>query len=290
MARATIVEANGVDLCVEDRGDPTDPPVLLVAGASSSMDWWEDDFCDLLLEGGRRVVRYDHRDTGRSVSYRPGAPGYGFGDLVDDAAGVLDALGIAHAHVAGISMGGAIAQAMALDHRGRVASLTLIATSPAGPDEPDLPPMDADLRAAYARSEAPDWSDREAALEHLTTAARIQAARSRPFDEAGTRTLCERVLDRTTNIAASMANHTVMDGGERRRERLGAIDVPTLVVHGAEDPLFPRGHGVALAREIAGAELLVLEHTGHELPRRMWGLVVPRMLELSQNPSRQTSL
>ena len=104
------------------------------------------------------------------------------------------------------------------------------------------------------------------------------------------RALWERVLDRTTNIAASMANHTAMDGGARWRERLGAIDVPTLVVHGAQDPLFPRGHGAALAREIPGADLLILEHTGHELPRRMWGLVVPRILELTQKPSRQTSL
>jgi pimeloyl-ACP methyl ester carboxylesterase len=277
----TIVHANGVDLCVEDRGDPADPPILLIAGSGASMDWWEDDFCDLLVEGGRRVVRYDHRDTGRSVAYERGAPPYAFGDLVGDAIGVLDALGIDRADLAGMSMGGAIAQIAALDHRERVASLTLIATSPAGPNEPGLPPMDADAIAAFEQAPAPDWSDREAALHHLTELARISAARSQPFDAAHTRAIWERVLDRTTDIAASLTNHNAMEGGERWRERMGALRIPTLVVHGTEDPILPHGHGVALAREIPGADLVTLERTGHELPPRMWGIVVPRMLELT---------
>ena len=110
------------------------------------MDWWEDDFCARLAAGPRFVIRYDHRDTGQSVSYAPGAPGYTGDDLVADAIGVLDALGVDRAHVVGQSMGGALAQVLALEHPGRVASLTLIATSPAGPGEPDLP--DDDRRGA----------------------------------------------------------------------------------------------------------------------------------------------
>src|SRR5215207_8520717 len=138
-----IVRANGVDICVQIFGDPTDPVVLLIMGSSASMDWWEDEFCERLATGSRFVIRYDHRDTGESVSYDPGAPPYAFHDLVDDAVDLLDHFGVAGAHVVGMSMGGAIAQLMALDHPDRVDSLTLISTGPArpGPDDPDLPAM-----------------------------------------------------------------------------------------------------------------------------------------------------
>jgi pimeloyl-ACP methyl ester carboxylesterase len=110
-----IVRANGVELCTESFGNPADPPVLLVAGTGSSMLWWEEGFCRALAERGRLVVRYDHRDTGRSVAYQPGRPGYTGADLVADAAGVLDAYGIPAAHVVGVSGGGALAQLLALD-------------------------------------------------------------------------------------------------------------------------------------------------------------------------------
>ena len=100
-----IVQANGVDICVQTFGDPAEPVVLLIMGSSASMDWWEDDFCERLAAGSRFVIRYDHRDTGQSVTYEPGAPGYDFGDLVDDAVDLLDHFGVAGAHVVGMSMG-----------------------------------------------------------------------------------------------------------------------------------------------------------------------------------------
>jgi pimeloyl-ACP methyl ester carboxylesterase len=272
-----IVHANGVELCVETFGERSDPAILLVMGAGASMDWWEDDFCGRLAAGSRYVVRYDHRDTGQSTSYPPGAPGYTGADLVADPVALLDALGVRAAHVVGLSMGGALAQVIGLDHRERVASLTLIATSPAGP-EPDLPPMTDEARAAFGALAEPDWSDREAVIDYLTELSRAAAGRSRPFDEQGTRGLLERVLDRTTNIESSMRNHYAAEGGDRWRERLAELDVPTLVIHGTEDPVFPLGHGIALAREIPGAELLTLEGAGHELPRRDWDVVVPAIL------------
>jgi pimeloyl-ACP methyl ester carboxylesterase len=275
--KPTIVQANGVDLCVETFGDRTDPAILLIMGSGASMDWWEDDFCERLAAGRRFAIRYDHRDTGRSVSYAPGAPEYGGPDLVADAVGVLDALGVARAHVVGFSMGGALAQLVALDHRERVASLTLISTSPAGP-EPDLPPMTEEARAEFAQAAKPDWSDRSSVIDYLTHLFRLCASRSRPFDEAAVRELLARVVDRTTNIESSR-NHDLLDGGDRWRERLGELDAPTLVIHGTEDPFLPYGHGVALAREIPGAKLIALEGTGHELPRRDWDVVVPAILE-----------
>jgi pimeloyl-ACP methyl ester carboxylesterase len=272
-----IVHANGVDLCLETFGEPSDPAILLIMGSGASMDWWEDDFCARLAAGSRYVVRYDHRDTGQSIGYPPGAPGYTGSDLIADAVGVLDALDVRRAHVVGQSSGGAMAQVMALDHPERVASLTLIATSPAGP-EPDLPPMTDDARAAFGAIAEPDWSDREAVIDYLTEQWRAGAGRSRPFDEQGTRALSARVVDRTTNIESSLRNHYAAEGGERWRERLGELHVPTLVVHGTEDPVFPLGHGEALAREIPGAALLALDGAGHELPRRDWDIVVPAIL------------
>jgi pimeloyl-ACP methyl ester carboxylesterase len=119
-------------------------------------------------------------------------------------------------------------------------------------------------------------------IEYLTEQWRAVASRSRPFDEAGTRALCARVVDRTTNMESSTKNAYAAEGSGRWRERLGGLDVPTLVVHGTEDPLFPLGHGEALAREIPGAELLILEGAGHELARRDWDVVVPAILRISR--------
>jgi pimeloyl-ACP methyl ester carboxylesterase len=273
-----MVQVRGVGLCVETFGDDRDPAVLLIMGAAASMLWWEDEFCERLASGGRLVIRYDHRDTGRSVTYAAGAPGYTGDDLVADAAGVLDAVGVARAHLVGMSMGGAIAQLLALDHPDRVLSLTLISTSPGA--GPDLPAMSDELRAYFAEPPPqPDWSDRDAVIDYLVEDERVYAARSRPFDEAARRELAGRNFDRSIDIAASLTNHFLLEGGKSPRERLGEIRVPTLVVHGAEDPLFPIGHGRALAREIPVARLVTLEQTGHELPRATWDAVIPAILE-----------
>jgi pimeloyl-ACP methyl ester carboxylesterase len=273
-----IVDVNGVELCAETFGEPADPPILLIAGASSSMLSWDEDLCARLAESSRYVVRYDHRDTGRSVTYEPGAPGYTGRDLPADAVGLVGALEVAGAHLVGISMGGAIAQLAALDYPERVESLTLISTSP-GPGDADLPPTSAALRAYFAAEPAqPHWSDRTAVIEYIVADARQYAAPSRPFDEAVWRRLAARDFDRSRNIASSLTNHFSLEGGDGWRERLGEIRAPTLVIHGTEDPLFPFGHAVALAHEIPGAELLALEETGHELPRRTWDVVVPAIL------------
>jgi pimeloyl-ACP methyl ester carboxylesterase len=132
-----IVDVHGVDLCVDTAGDAADPAILLIGGMGASMDWWEDEFCQRLArgqgQGGRFVIRYDHRDTGRSVSYPAGAPGYTGADLAADVVGVLDAFGRRSAHLAGVSMGGALAQEVALAHPERVDSLVLMSTSPAVP-------------------------------------------------------------------------------------------------------------------------------------------------------------
>jgi pimeloyl-ACP methyl ester carboxylesterase len=265
-----IIEVNGVGLCVDTAGDAADPAILLIGGMGASMDWWEEEFCRRLAAGGRFVIRYDHRDTGRSVSYPAGAPGYTGADLAADAVGVLDAFGRRSAHLAGSSMGGALAQQVALAHPDRVDSLVLISTSPAVPGRAELPPMSEDLRAYFAAEvPLPDWTERAAVIDHLVGyERRLEAAEY--FDEAHVRALVARIVDRTSNMAASVMNHALAGEGELARGRLDEIAAPTLVIHGTADPLFPYGHAEALAREIPRTELLPLEGVGHQMPPRPW--------------------
>ena len=263
-----MIEANGVELCASSFGDRADPPILLIMGVGASMLWWEEGFCRQLADRGRLVVRYDHRDTGRSVTYELGRPEYTGADLVADAAGVLDAYGIRAAHVVGVSAGGAFAQLLALSFPDRVRSLALISTSPALA-------LDRDLRSAtqayhrFLASAEVDWSDDESVIEYLVGYARVLAGDERPFDEEAARELVRRDVERARDMAAS-ENHGAIESGELPRDPLSSIQVPTLVIHGTTDPLFPLEHGQALADEIPGAELLVLEGAGHGVVRADW--------------------
>jgi pimeloyl-ACP methyl ester carboxylesterase len=275
-----MLRVDGVDLCAESFGAAHDPAILLIGGAASSMDWWDAEFCRRLADGGRFVIRYDHRDTGRSATCPPGEPDYTGLDLAGDPVRVLDGLGIGDAHLVGLSMGGAIAQHLAIEAPARLLTLTLMSTSPSGPGNPEngLPPMADRLRAAFAEPVAdPDWDDRDAVVDHLVTGDRLFSA-PHFFDEAQAREVAVRVVDRSLNPASSQ-NHWRIEGGESTRSRLGEVTAPTLVVHGTEDPLFPPGHGVALAQEIPGARLLLLEGVGHQMPpRATWDLVVDAVL------------
>ncbi len=152
-----MIETNGAQLCTEVFGSRADPPVLLVIGVGASMLWWEEGFCRILAGRGRFVIRYDHRDTGRSVTYEPERPGYTGADLVADAVGVLDAYRIPRAHIVGVSAGGAFAQLLALDFADRVLSLVLVSTSPVTPGDRDLPSPTAAL-SRFAQTAAVDWA------------------------------------------------------------------------------------------------------------------------------------
>jgi pimeloyl-ACP methyl ester carboxylesterase len=278
-----LLPVNGVDLCVQTFGASDDPALLLIGGSESSMDWWEEEFCELLAGGPRFVIRYDNRDTGRSVTYPPGAPGYDGNDLAADALGVLDALGIERAHLVGVSSGGGIAQELALEQPERMETLTLMSTTFVGersPGKPALPSVSAELATRFAAPPPePDWSDRDAVVDYVVEGLSAYAG-SVSSGEEHRRRLVELVVDRSLDMASTMQNHSAMDQGQPVRGRVRDLRAPTLVLHGTEDPLFPFPHGEALADEIPGARLVPLEGVGHEVPPRpLWPLVVEEILE-----------
>jgi len=254
-------EVNGVEFCTEPFGDPADPPILLVQGVGASMLWWHESFCRKLSGRGRFVIRYDHRDTGRSITYEPGHPGYTGADLLADAAGVLDAYGIPCAHVVGVSAGGAFAQLLALEFPDRVGSLILISTSAVTPGDRDLPPPTDEFRR-FVSTATVDWSDRESVADYLVGYCRVLAGDRRPFDHALTRDLVRCDIERARDFAARR-NHDLLTEGKSPSGPLSSILAPTLVIHGTADPMFPVEHGEALAREIPDARLLRLDGAGH---------------------------
>jgi pimeloyl-ACP methyl ester carboxylesterase len=272
-----MIEANGVELCTETFGDPSHPPLLLIMGTGASMLWWEEGFCQLLADGGRFVIRYDHRDTGRSVTYELQRPGYSGADLIADAAGVLDAFDFPGAHLVGVSAGGAFAQLLGLDRPDRVLSLVLISTSPALPGERELPPP-TDEFGRFVSNAAVDWSDAESVIDYLVDYSRVLAGERRPFDEASTRRLVCCDVKRARDFAA-VQNHDVLPEGEVASGTLSSITAPTLVIHGTADPIFPMEHGKALAEEIPRARLLLSEDAGHGVYRADWERIAAAILE-----------
>jgi|SRR5436190_304489 len=263
-----VVHANGVEICTEPFGDHSNPPVLLVPGLGGSMLWWDEAFCALLAGVGRFVIRYDQRDTGRSVTCAPGRPDYTGADMVADAAGVLDAYGLEAAHVVGVSAGGALAQVLAIDHPDRVLSLVLISTSPAvGDDRGPLEGPTAELMR-FIGTPPPEIADRDAFAGYLVGYLRVLSGGQRPFDERFARDLVRRDMARALSYA-STRNHELIDGAVPRGP-ISAITAPTLVVHGTADPMFPPEHGEALARAIPGSQLLLLDGAGHGVEPADW--------------------
>jgi pimeloyl-ACP methyl ester carboxylesterase len=271
---------NGVELGVQTFGRAADPTVLLIAGGAQSMVWWEADFCRRLAEGGRHVVRYDHRDTGRSSSSPAGHPTYSAAELAGDPSRILRALGVPVAHVVGLSMGGGLAQVLAVRHPDLVQTLTLVSTSPAGPyDGPPLPgPAPRVLAALRDPDPEPDWAQRDAVLAYRVAVERPYAG-SLGFDEARVRRLATLEVERTKDMAAAMTNHFLLGDAWPAGATLADLTAPTLVLHGTTDPLFPVEHGRALARLLPTATLVELPGAGHgQPPPPLWDLAISAIL------------
>lgn len=257
-----LLKWEDVSLMIDTRGKSSDPPLVLISGATQSMDWWPVEFCELLAAGGLYVIRYDHRDTGASISSRPGHPNYTGVDLATDPLRILDALGIGSAHVLGLSMGGGIAQYLAVTAPERVQTLTLIESSPAGGDTRDLPPPEATLTAAQPRPE-PDWADASLVINYRVAGERAYAG-TLGFDEQRIRTIATVEYFRTKNLRSALTNHFLVVGDVGANPR--AITAPTLIIHSDSDPLFPLAHGAALQQMIPHATLHRVHGMGHEAP------------------------
>ncbi len=278
----TTVDANGVTLGIESFG-ADDAPLVVLAGGTTMLSW-PDLLCERLAGGGRRVVRYDLRDSGESTTADPEAPAYTLRDLAADAAALVDALGGRPAHLAGIGVGGMVAQVAALGHPGAFSGLTLAGTRAVapGPLDEDLPDHEETVMHRLFALATPDWSDRAAVADFAAACAAVLGD-----DPDVARAVGARIWDRTPRATASVhaANQMGMvfsrlDCSPRWRERLPEIELPTLVVHGRRDPFFPVGNGEALAREIPGARLLVLEDAATTIPDDAAAAVAEAMLSL----------
>ncbi|GAB2675852.1 alpha/beta fold hydrolase [Nocardia goodfellowii] len=271
-----ILELGGVDLAIRRTGPVGAPAVLLIAGGGQSMDWWTPEFCDLLGGNDLQVIRYDHRDTGQSSTSPPGRPAYTGEDLATDPLRILDALGIAQAHLIGMSMGGGIAQTIAARTPERVHTLTLIETSPIGGDAGPLPPPTPAVTATWTDPEPEiDWTDQTAVIDYRVEVERPYAG-PHGLDEPRVRALATLEVHRTRNMASSMANHFLAETGKPVDPT--EIRVPTLVLHSADDPMFPLPHGEALARMIPDARLVRMDGVGHEIPPpAVWDQIIPEL-------------
>ncbi|MFF5208305.1 alpha/beta fold hydrolase [Streptosporangium sp. NPDC000396] len=282
-------------LWTERFGDPTDPAVLLIMGTSAQGIGWPDEMVEALVEGGRQVIRFDHRDTGRSDCVDFATRPYTLADMAADAVAVLDAHEVAAAHVVGASLGGAIGQWLAVHRRERVLTLTAIMTSPMGnnagpawaramagqaPDPDELPPPAPRFLRHLTRLVSTPVTAREERIEADLETWRVLNGEALPFDEPAARRYVEVSYDRAGDHAAA-AHHDLaarrMTGD--RLAPLSSITAPTLVVHGTDDPLLPLPHGQAVARQVPDARLLTIPGMGHGffspgLPRQIAEIVL----------------
>src|SRR3954454_2077654 len=284
-----------LELAYETFGDRDDPPLLLVMGLATQMIGWPDEFCAGLAERGLFVIRFDNRDIGLSTHLDDrGAPDilaiiggdrsnvpYPLADLADDAVGLLDALSLDSAHVVGASMGGMVAQLVAIRHPDRVRSLTSIMSTTGDPS------VGMPSEAAMGVLLAPPAPDREAAIQRAVDTYRVIGSPGFEFDERALRERAALSYDRRYNPAGVARQLAAILTAPDRTADLGALDVPTLVVHGQADALVNVSGGRATAAAVPGAELLVLEGMGHDLPRALWPEITDRITALVERAEKE---
>lgn len=264
-----------VRLAYETFGDPADPALLLVMGQGAQMLVWPDGFCAGLAARGHHVVRFDNRDAGLSTHLSGWAP-YALSDLAGDTVRLLDALGIASAHLVGISMGGMIAQVVAIGHPERVRSLTCIASS-TGSRRVGRPHARL-LRRLPVRRVAADRSQAGELFARVLTAIGSPAY---PVDPAQLREVGARAYDRAFDPRGGLRQLVAVVRAPDRRPALRRVRVPTLVVHGDRDPLVDVSGGRAVADAVPGARFVTVLGMGHDLPREVWPLLTDEITALA---------
>jgi pimeloyl-ACP methyl ester carboxylesterase len=278
--------ANGIQIEYDTFGDSSASPLLLIMGLGAQMVLWDEEFCEQLAAKGHYVIRFDNRDVGLSTKFdEAGIPNvveamnsvmsgekisspYSLNDMADDAVGLLDALNIDKAHICGASMGGMIAQTIATRHPNRVLSLTSIMSSTG---DRSLPQGKPDAMAVLF---TPAPQEREASIEHAVKVWKTIAGPGFPLDEERIRNRATLSYDRCFNPAGLARQLVAIMAHGDRTEALDSVSAPTLVIHGADDPLVPVECGKATAEAIPGAELLIIDGMGHDLPLGAWPQIV----------------
>jgi pimeloyl-ACP methyl ester carboxylesterase len=288
-----FAKVGDVELCYETFGNPANPAMLMIMGLGSQMILWSEEFCEMLAERGFFVIRFDNRDAGRSTKiavdrqpsltrvlagHREEAP-YLLADMADDTAGLLDHLGIASAHVVAASLGGMVGQMLAIRHPERVLSLASV-MSTTGEGSVGQPHPETIL---VLLNRPPD--DRDGFVQHfLETRAAIGTA-AFPRDPAKMRRLGERYYERGPSPDGTLRQLAASIASGDRTDDLKRLDVPTVVIHGEEDPLIDVSGGRATAAAIPGAELLVIPGMGHDLPEQLWDQIVEAIVKNTKRTS-----
>jgi pimeloyl-ACP methyl ester carboxylesterase len=282
-----VCTVGDVELCFERFGDPSDPAVLLVMGLGTQMIAWHEDFCGELADRGFQVLRFDNRDNGRSTKLSHVAPptlrqlalrdrraaGYSLSEMADDAAGLLGALGIERAHVVGASMGGMIAQTVAIRHPDRVLSLVSIMSNTGArlTGQPALRVLPMFLRRTPR--------DREAYIEHTVGLYGVIGSPAFERDEAELRELAARAFERGIDPAGTGRQLAAIQAERDRTPQLRRVTAPTLVIHGTHDRLVSPSGGRATAKAVPGARLLTIKGMGHDMPRAVWPQIIDGIVE-----------
>jgi pimeloyl-ACP methyl ester carboxylesterase len=293
LARPTEVataSANGLEIAYETFGNRSDPPILFIHGLATQMLGWPDELCSELADRGHFLVRFDNRDVGLSTHLHDAPPvelqallrgdlssaPYRLSDMASDTVGLMDALGLDSAHLVGASMGGTIAQTVAIEHPHRVRTLTSIMSTTGSPS------VGQPSAAAMAAILAPPATDREGAIARTIGAYRVVGSPGFPFDEEGLRDRTGRAFDRAHDPPGVMRQLAAVVASGDRTERLRDVRVPTLVIHGREDPLANVSGGKATADAIPDAELVIYDGMGHDLPRALWPDLLDRITRLCE--------
>ena len=298
------VKANGIELEYESRGDPKNETILLIMGLGAQMTRWPQALIDRLVAGGYRVVWFDNRDVGLSEKIdHAGAPDFGavlgavqkgekppiaydLSDMAADAAGLLDALGIERAHIVGASMGGMIAQFVAIEHPEKVLSLTSIMSTTGHPDLDRATPEAMEVLSIRPPSLE---EDREGFLAHAVRSARVIGSPGYPPDEAETRANALAYAERCTYPVGFSRQYAAIMGSPQRRDRLASVKVPTVVIHGENDPLVPVSGGRDTAKAVAGAELVTISGMGHDIPAPLIGQIADAILRAASRAQTEVA-
>ncbi len=281
-----MARANGIELCYDIFGAADAEPMVLIMGLGGQMIHWDDDFCRELASRGFRVIRFDNRDIGKSTQLTGGKrlsplellklrflkipveASYRLRDMAEDTIGLMDALGIKSAHLVGISMGGMIAQEIAISFPQRVRSLTSIMSTTGNPKVPGP------TREASAMLMAAPATTRDEYIVRYAQTWKLLRAGSFPLDEAKDRERAERTFERGLNPAGVGRQLRAILASGNRKQRLGSVKAPTLVIHGTVDPLVRPEGGKDTAVSIPGAKLLMIAGMGHALPIPMWPQII----------------